>query len=70
MERASNCLNNINLKIPVGSSLNSYRIYGSGKSSLINLIPRLFDVTKGEILIDGINVKTNSPKVYYAKVLD
>ncbi|MCB9249777.1 MAG: ABC transporter ATP-binding protein [Ignavibacteriales bacterium] len=50
-------LDNINLKIPVGSSLAIVGHTGSGKSSLINLIPRLFDVTKGEILIDGINVK-------------
>lgn len=50
-------LDNINLKIPVGSSLAVVGHTGSGKSSLINLIPRLFDVTKGEILIDGINVK-------------
>lgn len=41
---------------------------GSGKSTLINLIPRLFDVTKGEILIDGINIKDVNTEVLHQKI--
>jgi ATP-binding cassette, subfamily B, multidrug efflux pump len=47
----------INLKIPVGSTLAIVGHTGSGKTSLINLIPRLYDVTSGELFIDGKNVK-------------
>lgn len=50
-------LKNINLKISIGSTLAIVGHTGSGKTSLINLIPRLYDVTSGKILIDGNNVK-------------
>ena len=50
-------LKNIDLKIPVGSTLAIIGHTGSGKTSLINLIPRLYDASDGEIIIDGNNVK-------------
>jgi ATP-binding cassette subfamily B multidrug efflux pump len=50
-------LKNINLEIPKGSTVAVVGYTGSGKSTLINLIPRLYDVTAGELLIDGINIK-------------
>lgn len=50
-------LKNINLKIPGGSTVAIVGHTGSGKSTLINLIPRLYDVTAGDLLIDGISIK-------------
>ena len=50
-------LKDINLKIPVGSTLAIVGHTGSGKTSLINLIPRLYEVNSGDIFIDGKNVK-------------
>ncbi|MHC1739337.1 MAG: ABC transporter ATP-binding protein [Ignavibacteriaceae bacterium] len=50
-------LKNINLKIPKGTTLAIMGGTGSGKSSFINLIPRLYDVTEGDILIDEIPLK-------------
>ena len=50
-------LKNIDLTIPQGSTVAIMAYTGEGKTSLINLIPRLYDCTEGEVLIDGRNVK-------------
>ena len=50
-------LKNINLKISKGTTLAVVGYTGSGKSTFINLLPRLYDVTEGELLIDGVNIK-------------
>jgi len=50
-------LRDVSFAVPAGGSLAIVGHTGSGKSSLVNLIPRLFDVTAGEILIDGVDVK-------------
>ncbi|RKY93970.1 MAG: ABC transporter ATP-binding protein, partial [Ignavibacteriae bacterium] len=53
-----NILDRINLTIPRGSTLAIMGYTGSGKTSLINLVPRLYDCTDGKILIDGKNIKS------------
>ncbi|MBR3726607.1 MAG: ATP-binding cassette domain-containing protein, partial [Prevotella sp.] len=50
-------LRDINLVIPNGKTIAIVGQSGSGKSTLVDLIPRYYDVQKGEVLIDGINVK-------------
>ncbi|EHJ07807.1 ABC transporter ATP-binding protein [Staphylococcus simiae] len=50
-------LNDINLSIDKGETVAFVGMSGGGKSTLINLIPRFYDVTAGDILIDGHNVK-------------
>ena len=50
-------LNNISFKANQGETVAFIGSTGSGKSTLINLVPRFYDVTDGEVLIDGINVK-------------
>ena len=50
-------LKNVNLKIPAGQHLALVGLNGAGKTTLIKLLCRLYDVTDGEILIDGINIK-------------
>ncbi|MBQ4627793.1 MAG: ATP-binding cassette domain-containing protein, partial [Clostridia bacterium] len=50
-------IKNVNLKIKSGETIAFLGSTGSGKSSLVNLIPRFYDATEGEVLVDGINVK-------------
>ena len=50
-------LKNINLVIPKGKTVALVGQSGSGKSTMVDLIPRYYDVQEGEVLIDGINVK-------------
>ena len=50
-------LEDISFKVEKGETVAFIGSTGSGKSTLINLVPRFYDATKGEILIDGINVK-------------
>ena len=50
-------LENISFKVNKGETIAFIGSTGSGKSTLINLIPRFYDVTEGEVLVDNINVK-------------
>lgn len=55
-------LENINLKIDSGSTVGIIGSTGSGKTSLISMIPRLYDVDEGSVLVDGVDVKDYSIK--------
>ena len=61
-------LENISFKVHSGETLAIIGATGSGKSSLVNLIPRFYDATKGDILIDGINVKDYELKALREKI--
>ena len=50
-------LHDVSFKVPAGGSLAIVGPTGSGKSTVVNLIPRLFDVQQGEVLIDGIDIR-------------
>ena len=54
---AEPALKDISLTIPAGRTLAVVGYTGSGKSTLVNLIPRMYDVTEGELLIDGVDVR-------------
>lgn len=61
-------LHNIDLKIKRGSSIGVIGSTGSGKTSLVNLIPRFYDVTGGYVLVDGVDVRNYDTKVLRSKI--
>ena len=50
-------LHDINITVEAGSSLAIVGPTGSGKSTLVNLLPRMFDTSKGQVLIDDVEVQ-------------
>ena len=61
-------LNDISFSVKKGETVAFIGSTGSGKSTLINLIPRLYDATEGEVLIDGVNVKDYDSKTLNKKI--
>lgn len=61
-------LHNIDLKILRGSSIGVIGSTGSGKTSLVNLIPRFYDVTGGCVLVDGVDVRDYDTKALRSKI--
>lgn len=61
-------LSNISFKINKGQTLAIIGATGSGKTTLISLIPRFYDATEGEVLVDGVNVKNYKFDTLYDKL--
>ena len=61
-------LENISFTVEAGQTVAIIGSTGSGKSTLINLVPRFYDVTEGEVLVDGVNVKKYTQKALRNKL--
>ena len=61
-------LEDISFKANKGETVAFIGSTGSGKSTLINLVPRFYDVTSGEVLVDGVNVKDYKQEFLYNKI--
>ena len=61
-------LKNISFKVNKGETIAFIGSTGSGKSTLINLVPRFYDATDGEVLVDGVNVKEYKLEELYNKI--
>ncbi len=67
-DAAEYILNNVTFTVKKGETVAFIGSTGSGKSTLINLIPRFYDASEGEVLIDGINVKEYTQEALHNKI--
>ncbi|MBE5802982.1 MAG: ABC transporter ATP-binding protein [Clostridiales bacterium] len=65
---ADNALRHIDLEIPVGATVGVIGGTGSSKSTLVQLIPRLYDATAGQVLVDGVDVREYPLDQLHAKI--
>lgn len=63
-----NVLKNLSFTIPQGETVGIIGATGSGKSTMVSLMPRLYDVTEGQVLIGGIDIRSLSPKALSKKI--
>ena len=61
-------ISNISFKANPGETIAIIGATGSGKTSIVNLIPRLFDATEGEVLVDGVNIKDIKQKTLHSLI--
>ena len=61
-------LSNVSFKANRGETVAFIGSTGSGKTTLMNLIPRFYDATEGEVLVDGVNVRDYELETLYAKI--
>lgn len=61
-------LQNISFKVQQGETIAFIGSTGSGKSTLINLVPRFFDATEGEVLVNGVNVRDYAEEALHNKI--
>jgi ATP-binding cassette subfamily B multidrug efflux pump len=67
-DAADYVLEDVNFTVKQGETIAFIGSTGSGKSTLINLVPRFFDATEGEILIDGVNIREYTQEALHNKI--
>jgi len=67
-DAAEDVLHDVSFTVKQGETVAFIGSTGSGKSTLINLVPRFFDATEGHVLIDGVNVKDYKLEALYSKI--